>query len=220
METLVRDLRYSVRMLARAPGSTALAIATLALGIGANTAIFTVANSVLLRPLPYKDPGQLARISAKRDGCCCVSFPYFTLLAGTNHSFSGVPAYQFDTVNLVSREGAEQIDAERATGNFFDVLGAKPLIRRTFTPEEDQPGSLDSKDYTIIGVLRAKFGVQSLGRQPEIWLPRVIEFSLTTPARVNLGGMYYEAIRALASRGECRAGKLFAGTTGDAHQSH
>ncbi len=221
METLVRDLRYSLRVLAKAPGFTALAIATLALGIGTNTAIFTVSNSVLLRPLPYKDPAQLARISTKRDGGCCVSLPYFTLLAGSNHSFSGVTAYQFDTVDLASRDGAEQIDAERVTGNFFEVLGAKPLIGRTFTPEEDQPSgnqvvvmgyelasrlfgsdrnavdqhvALDSKDYTIIGVLPPKFGVQLLGHQPEIWMPRIIEFSMTTPARVNLGGMYYEAI--------------------------
>jgi putative ABC transport system permease protein len=221
METLFRDLRYSLRMLARAPGFTALAVATLALGIGANTAIFTVANSVLLRSLPYKDPGQLVRISTHRDGSCCVSLPYFTVLSAANRSFSGVAAYQFDAVNLAVPDGAEQIDAERVTGNFFDVLGAKLAAGRTFTPEEDQPGgnqvvligyelaarlfggtqnavgqhvALDSKDYTIIGVVPPKFGVQLLGRQPEVWMPRVIEFSLTTPARVNLGGMYYEAI--------------------------
>jgi putative ABC transport system permease protein len=221
METLLRDLRYSARMLARAPGFTALAIATLALGIGANTAIFTVANTLLLRSLPYKDPGELVRISTRRDGTCCVSLPYFTLLSTANRSFSGVTAYQFDAVNLAVPDGAEQIDAERVTGNFFDVLGAKLAAGRTFTPEEDQPGgnqvvvvgyelatrlfggaqnaigqhlALDSKDYIIIGVAPPKFGVQLLGRQPEIWMPRVVEFSLSTPARVNAGGMYYDAI--------------------------
>lgn len=221
METLLRDLRYSLRMLARAPGFTILTVATLALGIGANTAIFTVANSVLLRSLPYKDPGQLVRISTQRDGGCCLSLPYFTLLSAANHSFSGVTAYQFDAVNLAVHDGAEQIDAERVTGNFFDVLGATLAAGRTFTPEEDQPSgnqvvligyelatrlfgearnavgqhlALDSKDYTIIGVLGPKFGVQLLGRQPEIWMPRIVEFSLTTPARVNFGGMYYEAV--------------------------
>lgn len=226
METVARDLRYSLRMLARTPGFAALAIATLALGIGANTAIFTVANSVLLRPLAYKDPGQLVRISTKRDGSCCVSLPYFTLLSDTNHSFSGVAAYQFDAANLAVPSGAEQVDAERVSGNFFDVLGTKPLAGRSFTPAEDQPGgnqvvligyelatrlfgneqkavdqhlSLDSRDYTIIGVLPPKFGVRLLGRQPEIWMTRLLDFSLTTPARVNIGGMYYEAIGRLRS---------------------
>jgi putative ABC transport system permease protein len=221
VETLARDLRYGLRMLARTPGFTALAIATVALGIGANTAIFTVANSVLLRPLAYRDPGQLVRISTKRDGSCCVSLPYFALLSDTNHSFSGVAAYQFDAANLAVPSGAEQVDAERVTGNFFDVLGAKPLAGRSFTPAEDQPGgnqvvlignelatrlfgneqkavdqhlSLDSRDYTIIGVLPPKFGVRLLGRQPEVWMTHLIDFSLTTPARVNIGGMYYEAI--------------------------
>jgi putative ABC transport system permease protein len=208
-------------MLTRTPGFTVLAIATLALGIGANTAIFTVANSVLLRPLAYKDPGQLVRISTKGDGTCCISLPYFKLLSDTNRSFSGAAAYQFETVNLDGREGAEQVDAERVTGNFFEVLGVKPLAGRTFTIEEDQPGgnpvvmigyelatrlfsnaqsavgqhlALDSKDYTIVGVLPPKFGVRLLGRQPEIWITHLIDFSMTTPARVNIGGMYYEAI--------------------------
>jgi putative ABC transport system permease protein len=221
MDTLFRDLRYSVRMMAKAPGFTILAIATLALGIGANTAIFTVANSVLLRPLAYKEPAELARISTNRDGTCCVSLPFYTLLTDANHSFSGVAAYQYDAANLAGRDGVEQVEAERVTGNFFDVLGVKPLAGRAFLPAEDQPGSnqvvligyelasrlfhdaqsavgqhlnLNSRDYTIIGVLPPKFGVQLLGRQPEIWMTRLIDFSLVTPARVNLGAMYYEAI--------------------------
>jgi putative ABC transport system permease protein len=221
LNTVARDLRYTFRMLARTPGFTVLAIVTLALGIGANTAIFTVANSVLLRPLSYRDPGQLVRISTKRDGSCCVSLPYLTLLSDTNHSFAGVTAYQFETVNLNGRDGAEQIDAERVSGNFFEVLGAKPLAGRAFTVGEDQPGgdqvvmigyelatrlfghaqnavgqhlTLDSRDCTIIGVLPPKFGVRLLGRQSEIWITRLIDFSMTTPARVNVGGMYYEAL--------------------------
>jgi putative ABC transport system permease protein len=221
LDSFARNLRYTFRVLTRTPGFTVLAIATLALGIGANTAIFTVANSVLLRPLAYKDPGQLVRISTKRDGTCCISLPYLKLLSDTNHSFSGVTAYQFETVNLDGREGAEQVDAERVTGNFFEVLGVKPFAGRTFTIEEDQPGgnqvvmigyelatrlfsnaqsavaqhlALDSKDYTIVGVLPPKFGVRLLGRQPEIWLTHLIDFSMTTPARVSIGGMYFEAI--------------------------
>ena len=208
-------------MLAKAPGFTALAILTLALGIGANTSIFTVANSVILRPLPYKNPSELVRISTVPDGTCCVSLPYFTLLSGNNRSFSGVTAYVFESVNLARPSGAEQVDAERVTWDFFDVLGVRPIAGRTFTAEEDRPGgdpavligydlaqrlfggaqnalgqhlALNSKDYAIVGVLPAKFGLQVLGRQPEIWMTRIIDFSMTTPARVNIGGMYYEAI--------------------------
>jgi predicted permease len=217
----MRDIRYAFRVLLKNPAFTALAIVTLALGIGANTAIFTVANSVLLRPLPYSDPNQLVRISTDREGTNELSLPYYTLLSSTNRSFSGVTAYQRDVVNLVGRDGAEELQAERVTWNFFDVLGAKPVAGRTFNPDEDQPGgkqvvvigaelaqrlfggeqnaighnlSLDSKDYTIIGVLPPRFGVQLMGRKVEVWITRIIELSMVTPARANIGGMYYDAI--------------------------
>jgi putative ABC transport system permease protein len=221
MGRLIQDLRYAVRMLKKNPGFAVVAVLTLALGIGANTAIFTVANSVLLRSLTYKDPSQLTRISTKRDASCCLSLPFYTVLADTNRSFSGIAAYQFDAANLETHSAVEQIDAERVSGNFFDVLGVPPLVGRAFTPQEDTPGgnqvaligyelaarlfgnprkaldqhlALNSKDYTVIGVLPPKFGVQLLGRRPGIWLPRLIDFSLVTPARVNHGGMYYEAV--------------------------
>ena len=221
MGAFLKDLRYACRTLAKARTFTLIAVATLALGIGANTTIFTVADSVLLRPLPYKDPGKLVRISTVPDGTCCVSLPYFTLLSANNRSFSGVAAYVFESVNMARPQGAEQVAAERVTWNFFDVLGARPIAGRTFTAEEDQPGgdrsvmigyelaqrlfgqprnalgqhlALNSEDYGIVGVLPPKFGVQLFGRQPEIWMTRIIDFSFTTPARVNVGGMYYEAI--------------------------
>jgi putative ABC transport system permease protein len=217
----MRDIRFAFRVLLKNPAFTALAIVTLALGIGANTAIFTIANSVLLRALPYKDPGQLVRISTDREGTNELSLPYYTLLSSSNRSFSGVTAYQRDVVNLVGRDGAEELQAERVTWNFFDVLGAKPVAGRTFTSDDDQPGgkqvvvigeelaerlfggeqnaigrniSLDSKDYTIIGVLPARFGVQLMGRKAEVWITRIIELSMVTPARANIGGMYYDAI--------------------------
>src|SRR5579864_8383716 len=217
----MRDIRFAFRVLLKNPAFTALAVLTLALGIGANTAIFTVANSVLLRPLPYKDPGQLVRISTDREGTNELSLPYYTLLSSTNRSFSAVTAYQRDVVNLIGRDGAEEIQAERVTWNFFDVLGATPVAGRTFTSDEDLPGgkqavvigaelaarlfdapqsaigrivSLDSKDYTIIGVVPARFGVQLLGRKAEIWMTPVIELSMVTPARANIGGMYYESV--------------------------
>ena len=120
-----------------------------------------------------------------------------------------------------ARDGAEELQGERVTWNFFDVLGAKPVAGRTFNPDEDQPGgkqvvvigaelaqrlfggeqnaighsvSLDSKGYTIIGVLPPRFGVQLMGRKVEVWITRIIELSMVTPARANIGGMYYDAI--------------------------
>src|SRR3984885_10973947 len=94
MDSLWKDIRYAQRMLAKSPGFTAIAILTLALGIGANTAIFTVANALLLRPLPYQDPDRLVRIASERDRESYLSLPYFTALSDRNRSFSGIAAYQ------------------------------------------------------------------------------------------------------------------------------
>jgi len=206
--------------MAKSPGFTAIAILTLALGIGANTAIFTVANALLLRPLPYKDPDQLVRIATDRDRAF-LSLPYFTALKDHNRSFSGVAAYGQESFNLTGRGEAEQIGAERVTWNLFDVLGVRPVAGRVFMPEEDQPGgnlvvmisaelatrlfnserdgigrnlSLDSKDYTVIGVLPAKFSSPLLGRKLDIFAPRLMEMSIVTPARIQVGGMYFEGV--------------------------
>jgi putative ABC transport system permease protein len=208
-------------MMAKSPGFTAIAILTLALGIGANTAIFTIANALLLRPLAYKDPDQLVRIATERDQIGFLSLPYFTALRDHNQSFSGVAAYGQESFNLTGRGEAEQIGAERVTWNLFDVLGVRPVAGRVFLPEEDEPGgnlvvmisaelatrlfnnernaigkslSLDSKDYTVIGVLPAKFSTPLLGRKLDIFAPRLMEMSIVTPGRIQIGGMYFEGV--------------------------
>ncbi len=217
----MKDLRYALRMLAKSPGFTAIAILTLALGIGANTAIFTVANALLLRPLPYADSDHLVRIATGRDRSGYVSLPYFTVLRDHNRSFSGVAAYSMELFSLSGRGEPQQIVAERVTWNFFDVLGVRPTLGRTFSADEDQPGgkqvvlisdelwlrlfnrdrgaigqslSLDSNDYTVIGILPPRFSTPLLGRKVDIFTTRLIEMSIVTPARVNLGGMYYECV--------------------------
>jgi len=221
MDGLWKNIRYALRMLAKSPGFTAIAILTLALGIGANTAIFTVANALLLRPLPYEDPDQLVRIASERDQASYLSLPYFTALGEHNRSFSGIVAYQGESFNLSGRGEPDQITAERVTWNFFDVLGVRPLAGRTFLPEEDHPGgghvvlisaelatrlfngerkavgqnlSLDANDYTVIGVLPAKFSIPLLGRKVDIFAPRLRELSIVTPARIQAGGMYFEGV--------------------------
>src|SRR5580698_10341333 len=130
----------ALRNMARSPGFTAIVILTLALGIGANTAIFTIANALLLRPLPYKDPDRLVRISTERGRQGFLSLPYFTALRDHNQSYSGVAAYGQESFNLTGRGEAEQVGAERVTWNLFDVLGVRPVAGRTFLPEEDLAG--------------------------------------------------------------------------------
>jgi putative ABC transport system permease protein len=206
-------------MLARSPGFTAVAILTLALGIGANTAIFTIANALLLRPLPYENPDRLVRISSEHNQVGYLSLPYLTALRDQSRSFSGVAAYQQESFNLTGRGEAEQIVAERVTWNLFEVLGAKPVFGRAFRADEDLAGgnmvvmisaelatrlfngdavgknlSLDSKDYTVIGVLPAKFSTPLLGRKVDIFAPRLMETSIVTPARIQVGGMYFEGV--------------------------
>jgi predicted permease len=214
-------MRHALRLLAKSPAFTLVAILTLALGIGANTAIFTVANALLLRPLPYENPDRLVRISTARDREDYLSLPFFTALRDHNRSFAGVAAYGQESFNLTGREEAEQVAAERVTWNLFDVLGVKPVAGRTFRREEDQPGgdmvvmigaelavrlfnteanaigknlSLDSKDYRIIGVLPVKFSAPLLGRKVDIFSPRLMEMSIVTPARIEAGGMYFETV--------------------------
>jgi len=217
----VGNLKYALRMLAKSPGFTAIAILTLAMGIGANTAIFTVSNALLLRPLPYQDPAGLVRISTGARGGDYLSLPYLTVLGAASRSFSGVAAYQQESFNLIGRGEPQQIVAERVTWNLFEVLGVRPVVGRTFSAEEDRPGgplvvmisdelwlrlfnrdrdaigqnlSLDSKDYTVIGILPPRFSTPLLGRQVDIFAPRLMETSLVTPARINAGGMYFETL--------------------------
>lgn len=221
MNGLRKDLRYALRMVARSPGFAAIAILTLALGIGANTAIFTVTNALLLRPLPYKNPEQLVRIGSERDRESYLSLPFLDALSAGNRSFSGIAGYQGESFNLSGRGEPDQITAERVSGNFFDVLGVRLRAGRTFTAEESQPGggrvvligaelasrlfnsdknaigqnlSLDSKDYTVIGVLPPKFSIPLLGRKVDIFAPRLMELSIVTPGRIQIGGMYFETV--------------------------
>ena len=139
------DLRYALRMLVKSPGFTAVAILTLALGIAANTAIFTVANALLLRPLPYAEPDRLTLVSgfpaSDRSDNGLISFPFFTLLNAHAHSFSGLAACTFESFSLTGNGDAEQLAAARVSSSFFDVLGLHPILGRTFLAKEDQPGA-------------------------------------------------------------------------------
>jgi macrolide transport system ATP-binding/permease protein len=144
IDNLTRDIRYAVRTLARSPGFTVAALLALALGIGANTAIFSVVNSVLLRPLPYADPERLVWI---QDGLTqssrsrwSASVADFLLWQSRSRSFDPLAAWADNIFNLTGDGEAERLTGLGVTARFFDVLRVPPLLGRTFAPDEDQPG--------------------------------------------------------------------------------
>ncbi|MGB6822695.1 MAG: ABC transporter permease, partial [Candidatus Acidiferrales bacterium] len=145
MSVLSQDLRYALRLLTKSPGFAAVAVLTLALGIGANTGIFTVADALLLRPLPYANPQRLMMVYetsiVNRSEESVFSYPYFARLRDQQHSFSGISAYASDDFDMTGRGEPRQISAGRVSWNFFDVLGVHPALGRDFFASEGQRGS-------------------------------------------------------------------------------
>src|SRR5919198_697298 len=150
MGTLIQDLRYGLRMLTRNPGFTAVAVVTLALGIGANTAIFSVVNTVLLRPLPYKDADKLVMVWSynRPSGFTTdqVSAPDLADWRSQNHVFEAMAASTDAMYTLTSAGEPTPIIGYQFSPAYFHVLGVAPLLGRTFLPEEDQPG----KNHVVV----------------------------------------------------------------------
>ncbi|MHB8542149.1 MAG: ABC transporter permease [Candidatus Acidiferrales bacterium] len=187
MATLWQDLRYAVRMLFKSPGFTAVAVLTLALGIGANAAIFSIVDAVLLRPLPFKNPASLAMIW---EGFPSLGYPKFgvsapdlTLYEREQKSFESVGAFQNKNFDLSGGGEPERVTAARVSPSVFSILGVQPLLGRAYTAAEDKPGTnvvmlsyglwqrryganrgiigntieLDRVPYTVVGVMRKNF---------------------------------------------------------------
>jgi predicted permease len=222
MQSFLQDLRFGARMLRKNPGFAIAAIFTLALGIGGNTAIFTITSSVLLKALPYSSPQQLISLDVQgKDGQShCCSLNRFDIVHDRSQSFSGVVAAANDNFNLTGRGEPLQVPSARVSANFFDVLGVKPQAGRFFVPDESQPAgkpvtvisdslwhsrfggdpgilnqtvALDGTPYSIIGVLPA--GIQFPFLAPaDIWSPRYFEHSLFTPQRLRMGVGYLTII--------------------------
>ncbi|HET9176893.1 MAG TPA: ABC transporter permease [Terriglobia bacterium] len=150
IETLIRDLRYGLRQLRRNPGFTAVAVITLALGIGANTAIFSVVNAVLLRPLPYKNADRLVTVwsynKSRGFDTDQVSPPDFVDWHSENHVFQSMAASTEAEYTLTGEGDPALIIAYAFSPEYFHVLGVQPLLGRTFLPAEDQPG----KDHVTV----------------------------------------------------------------------
>ncbi len=145
MGTLIQDLRYGLRMLRKSPGFTAVAILTLALGIGANTAIFSVVNAVLLRPLPYSNPGQLALLpeTSPKQGITDAGMSYPTLLELRDHTsvFSAIAGLASHSLTLTGHGEPSEARTIVVTQNFFSVFDTKPLLGRALLPSDGERGS-------------------------------------------------------------------------------
>src|SRR3989449_4999680 len=144
MGNVIGDFRYAVRVLAKNPVFTAVAVLTLALGIGANTAIFTLLDQILLRLLPVKDPQQLVLLTMRGRhygnnwGGNAISYPMYRDFQDHNEVFSGMFCRFPTRVSLSFGGQAERVDAELVSGTYFDVLGAGAALGRTFTPDDDR----------------------------------------------------------------------------------
>ncbi len=190
METLLQDIRFGIRMVAKSPGFAAIAIFTLALGIGANTALFSVVNGVLLNPLPYQQPDRLVALYArsKEFSRGSISYPNFLDWVRRQRSFSTLAAFRQEDYNLTGMGEPERVPAEMVSAEFFPVLGVNPVAGRLMRPEEDRVGAqpvavisggfwkrkfgsapeavgktltLDGVGYTVVGVIPADFRYQS-----------------------------------------------------------
>ena len=169
MNRLVQDLRFALRQLLKSPGFSAIAVLTLALGIGANTAIFSVVNGVLLRPLPFKDPDRIVRVWHTPPAKSFPGIPTFSVSAANyfdwqrdNHVFERMAIYNYRGFTLTSAAQPQQVDASAVSSGFFETLGVAPLLGRVFSPEEDQPG------HTNVVVLSHRFWQEHFGADPNL----------------------------------------------------
>src|SRR5881296_3666962 len=142
MQTLLQDLRYGARMLRKRPGVTLVAIITLALGIGANTAIFSVVNGVLLRPLPYKDPDRLVALweNVPSHGRWRAAPANFFDWKKQNTLFEDIAAYGGSAMTLTGDGEPEQLIGTMVSSGYFGVVGVEPIRGWSFLPEEYEPG--------------------------------------------------------------------------------
>jgi putative ABC transport system permease protein len=205
IEEFFIDIRFGIRILRKNPGFTAVAVLTLALGIGANTAVFGVMNAVLLRPLPFKQPSRLMMLF---EGIPKLGFPKmgfsapdFAVFERAQKSFESVGAYQNKYFNISGEREPERLMAARISSSVFPMLGAEPMLGRTFTIGEDAPGQnvvilsyglwqrrfgadpgiighnlqLNRQPYTVIGVMPKAFNFPLRGPQgsepAELWVP-------------------------------------------------
>src|SRR5216684_3202600 len=166
VQDLWQDLRYTARILRKSPAFTAVAVLTLAPSIGANTAIFSVVNAVLLRPLPFRNPDRLVMVW---EDLSFMGFPQntpapanFVDWKSRNHVFEDMAAMHGDLMNLTGDGQPEEVEVKLVTANFFPLLGIRPIVGRAFRPEEDRPGAAN------VVLLNRGLWVRRYGANPHV----------------------------------------------------
>jgi len=170
MGTLIEDVRYGLRMLRKNPGFTAIALLTLALGIGANTAVFSIVNGVLLNPLPFPDPDKLVVLFESKPNFKegSISYPNFLDWQRGNHAFSSIAAYRPDSFSLTGDREPQQVQGKMVSADFFSILGVNPLMGRAFTAQEDQLGA------GRVVLISSGFWKRKLGSSPDVLSRRIV----------------------------------------------
>ncbi len=242
METLFNDIRYAIRGLLKRPGFTAIAVITLALGIGANSTIFSVVNATLMRPLPVSHPENLVFVFNGQPGSV-FSYPDYSELRDQNKVFDGLIAWGGITASLNSNDQTDLVNGAIVTGNYFDVLGVRPALGRVISPEDDKtPGThpvtvisyglwqrrfagdrnivgrqllLNGQSFTIIGVTPAEFGGLQLGVVRDLYVPMMMQATMRPPRAGYSGEMNPDLLQVRGNRWLFSVGRLKPGVTAE-----
>src|SRR6266550_5405828 len=200
MHTLLKDIRYGIRMLARTPGFTLVAVLSLALGIGVNTTVFSLLDAVILRSLPVHNPDQMVNIATREAGGAPhydFSYPLYAGLRDHNDVLSGMVAYTDTSLGLAAGDQTERIRGEYVSANYFSVLGVQPAMGSAFAAGDERPGApraavisdalwstllhrdasvlqktitLNGRTFSVIGVAPRGFSGLLRGVQTDVWI--------------------------------------------------
>jgi putative ABC transport system permease protein len=224
MSPLIRNLRFGARMLARTPGTSLLVLLTLSFAIGANTAVFTVTNALLVRPFPYRDPAQIVTLrTSDKDKEFGTTLLRYETVRDQSRSLESVAVWTNDNLNLTGGGEPIQVAVARVSPSFFQLLGVRPRLGRAFTEDEGRPEgkqvvmlseslwrtryhadpgivgktiTVDSTAQTVVGVLPADVQFPFVGAA-DVWSPRYFELSLMPAQRLRQGVGYLNMLARL-----------------------
>jgi putative ABC transport system permease protein len=222
LETLAQDLRYGLQMMIKNPGFTAVAALTLALGVGANTAIFTVVNAVLLQPLPFHEPERLVRVwrSSAEEDRTALSFPDFADIRAQQTVFERMAAWRNGDCTLTGQGDPVNLSGVVVTAELFPLLGVAPQLGRSFTPEEDRAGNrvvilshslwqnrfnadpnvagktvtINGQSYNVAGVMPAEFKFPIQNDPVDLWVSLAADAEGRAPFITHRGRLSFSVI--------------------------